>query len=90
MATPGSRSSSSPQRLGDPAHRPVALATGQAGDVFLCHPFLVHAAQPHHGTTPRFMAQPPLYPAEPLQIERADGDYSAVERAIRLGLGRPA
>ncbi|MEU4425200.1 phytanoyl-CoA dioxygenase family protein [Actinoplanes sp. NPDC024001] len=45
------------------AHRPVALATGRAGDVFLCHPFLVHAAQPHHGTRPRFMAQPPLYPA---------------------------
>lgn len=26
------------------AHRPTVLATGQAGDVFLCHPFLVHAA----------------------------------------------
>jgi len=23
------------------AHRPTAVATGQAGDVFLCHPFLV-------------------------------------------------
>ncbi|WP_243713205.1 phytanoyl-CoA dioxygenase family protein, partial [Actinomadura sp. 6K520] len=44
-------------------HRPVALATGQAGDVYLCHPFLVHAAQPHHGTEPRFMAQPPLLPS---------------------------
>ncbi|MBR7834475.1 phytanoyl-CoA dioxygenase, partial [Actinospica durhamensis] len=27
-------------------HLPVALATGHPGDVYLCHPFLVHAAQP--------------------------------------------
>lgn len=40
----------------------VALATGAAGTVYLCHPFLVHAAQPHRGTRPRFMAQPPLLP----------------------------
>lgn len=38
------------------------LATGDAGDVYLCHPFLVHAAQPHRGTRPRFMAQPALLP----------------------------
>ena len=31
-----------------------ALATGSAGTVYLCHPFLVHAAQDHHGTTPKF------------------------------------
>jgi hypothetical protein len=40
----------------------VALATGSAGTVFLCHPFLVHAAQHHRGARPRFMAQPPLLP----------------------------
>ncbi len=38
------------------------LATGPAGTVYLCHPFIVHAAQPHRGTEPRFMAQPPLIP----------------------------
>lgn len=38
------------------------LATGEAGTVYLCHPFLVHAAQPHRGTRARFMAQPPLRP----------------------------
>ncbi|MCU1615363.1 MAG: hypothetical protein JWO98_2903 [Frankiales bacterium] len=31
------------------ARRPVALATGSTGDVYLCHPFLVHAAQPTEG-----------------------------------------
>ena len=38
------------------------LATGRAGTVYLCHPFLVHRAQPHRGKRPRFMAQPPLLP----------------------------
>lgn len=61
-------------------HRPVALATGRAGDVYLCHPFLVHAAQPHRGTEPKFMAQPPLLPAGPLRED------SPVAAAIRRGL----
>jgi len=68
------------------AHRPEVLATGSPGTVYLCHPFLVHAAQPHHGTEPRFMAQPPLLPREPLRLDRADGDYSPVEIAIRQAL----
>jgi hypothetical protein len=68
------------------AHRPEVLATGSPGTVYLCHPFLVHAAQPHHGTVPRFMAQPPLLPRQPLRLERPDGDYSPVEIAIRQAL----
>lgn len=76
------------QRLDTTASRPVALAQGEAGTVFLCHPFLVHAAQPHRGTQPRFLAQPPLLPAQPLQLHRDDGAYSPVELAIRRGLGR--
>jgi hypothetical protein len=64
------------------------LATGDAGTVYLCHPFLVHAGQQHHGSTVRFLAQPPLHPAEPLCLDRADGDYSPVEIAIRLALQR--
>jgi hypothetical protein len=71
------------------AGRKEVLATGKAGTVYLCHPFLVHAAQPHHGETPRFMAQPPLYPAQEFQLERWDGAYSPVERAIRKGMGFP-
>jgi hypothetical protein len=64
------------------AGRREALATGPAGTVYLCHPFLVHAAQPHRGTHPRFMAQPPLLPSEPLTIEGP----SPVERAIAAAL----
>jgi hypothetical protein len=61
-------------------------ATGSAGTVYLCHPFLVHAAQHHRGKTPRFLAQPPLLPRVPFELERIDGDYSLVERAILFGL----
>ncbi|MFG2696790.1 phytanoyl-CoA dioxygenase family protein [Kitasatospora sp. NPDC048407] len=71
----------------DHPERKTALATGRAGDVYLCHPFLIHAAQPHHGTEPRFLAQPALLSTEDLALERADGAYSPVERAVRLGLG---
>jgi hypothetical protein len=66
--------------------RPLALATGDAGTVYLCHPFLVHAAQMHRGAVARFLAQPPLHPAEPLRLHREDGAYSPVEIAIRRAL----
>lgn len=65
---------------------PEAPATGEAGTVYLCHPFLVHAAQRHRGTSPRFLAQPPLHSEQPLELHRKDGDYSPVEMAIRLAL----
>jgi len=65
---------------------PEIAATGEAGTAYLCHPFLIHSAQPHRGRAPRFMAQPPLFPIEPIALHRDGGGYSAVERAIRLGL----
>ena len=71
--------------------RPEALATSEAGTVYLCHPLLVHAAQLNRGTTPRFMAQPPLHPAEPFRLEREDGNYSPVDPCMEAffssGLG---
>ncbi|WP_067170155.1 phytanoyl-CoA dioxygenase family protein [Microtetraspora niveoalba] len=48
------------------AHRPEALATGLPGDAFICHPLLVHAAQRHRGTRPRFMSQIPMFLTTPL------------------------
>ena len=62
------------------AQLPTAAATGQAGDVFLCHPFLVHAATwPHRGKGPRMVAQPAvsLHGQFPLTAP-----LSPVERAI--------
>ena len=67
---------------------PVASVTGAAGDVYLCHPFLVHSATwPHRGTAPRFMAQPALVSVEPFEYERDSGRYSPLEIAGRIGLG---
>jgi Phytanoyl-CoA dioxygenase (PhyH) len=68
------------------ADLPEAMAVGEAGTAYLCHPFLVHAAQPHRGTRPRFMAQPPLLPAQPLRLAGDDRAYSPVEQAIRMAL----
>ena len=42
-----------------PVEGPVVNATGEAGDVYLCHPFMVHAATwPHRGSEPRYVSQP--------------------------------
>lgn len=71
------------------SHCPEILATGMAGTVYLCHPFLVHAAQSHRGTQPRFLAQPPLLPSEPFLLDREDSAYSPVELAIRKALASP-
>jgi len=68
-------------------HRPVELVTGRLGDVYLCHPFLVHAAQAHHGSVPRFMAQPPLEPVGDIDLD-ADPP-SPVAQAILAGLEQP-
>ncbi len=63
--------------------RTVVTATGQAGTVYLCHPFMVHAAQPHHGTVPRFLAQPPLLVPAGFDLLAADGELPPVAAAIR-------
>jgi hypothetical protein len=67
---------------------PEALATGGPGTVYLCHPFLIHSAQPHYGTRPRIIAQPPLMPRGELGLERQDSAFSPVEIAIREALAQ--
>ncbi len=46
--------------------RPVSHATGEPGDVYVVHPFTVHAADEHRGREPRFMAQSPVMLASPV------------------------
>lgn|SRR5690606_14361391 len=75
--------------FGGSAKREEATVVGEAGTVYLCHPFLVHAAQAHRGSAPRFMAQPPLLPREPISLDRAGRDYSPVEQAIVNAISRP-
>lgn len=71
-------------RLEQLPERKEVYATGKAGTVYLCHPFLVHSAQPHRGAHPKLMAQPPLLLRGGLFV--SDTGHSPVEQAILLGL----
>ena len=73
-------------RLNGLPEREEVYATGKAGTVYLCHPFLVHSAQAHKGSTPKFMAQPPLLLRNELNIADSEMDYTPVEMAIRLAI----
>lgn len=66
---------------------PETLATGTPGTVYLCHPFLVHAAQRHLGNNPKFMAQPPLMLKTPFELKNKPEDTYPVERAILEAIG---
>jgi len=70
---------------GDPG-RGETLATGPAGTVYLCHPFLVHAAQAHRGATPRSWRSRPC--------SRMTGPTAALSRTpgspLRSGKSDPA
>lgn len=65
-------------------HCPEVRAVGPAGTVYLCHPFLVHAAQINRGHAPRFLAQPPLYPKVPFDIHHPQFPVeTAIQQALR-------
>jgi hypothetical protein len=64
--------------------RDVVLATGEPGDVYLCHPFLMHAAQLHSGSSPRVIAQPGVVAAKPYDLEPGGPPVQeAIVRALR-------
>jgi hypothetical protein len=72
--------------LPDPAGT-VVSATGLAGDVYLCHPFLVHAASwPHLGSWPRLIAQPPITLEGGLRLQNAEQKLSPVALTVRRAL----
>jgi len=71
---------------------PIEHAVGPAGTVYLCHPFLVHAANwPHTGVGPRLVGQPAIHHPEGEWLGgfdyEADPD-SPVKRAVRLSLAQ--
>ena len=62
-------------------------ATGEIGDVYLMHPYLLHASSENALRLPRLITNPPVHLKEPMNFNRPDGDYSLVEQAILRGLG---
>lgn len=62
--------------------------TGRAGDVVLCHPFMIHAPSPKTKSHVRLLTNPVISLLDPMQFDRADpADFSPVERSILRGLG---
>lgn len=63
-------------------------ATGRAGDVFLMHPFLLHAASRNTKRNQRIITNPVAQLGAPMRFNRANpDDQSLVERAVLRGLG---
>jgi hypothetical protein len=66
----------------------VVEMTASPGDVFLCHPFLYHAASLNHLRVPRFLCNRTTPLKEPMNFNRATGEYSVVERSIRQAVAQ--
>jgi len=62
-------------------------ATAKAGDVFLLHPFLLHAASQNPLRLIRIITNPPVRSAEPFCFNRPDGAYPPVELSVLAALG---
>jgi hypothetical protein len=60
-------------------------ATGELGDVYLLHPFVLHAKAQNVLRVPRYITNPPLTLTEPMRFDRPDP--SLVEQAVLRGLG---
>jgi hypothetical protein len=64
-----------------------AEATGEAGDVYLIHPYVLHASSRNALRLPRLITNPAVHLNEPMNFDRPDGDYSLIEEAVLRGLG---
>lgn len=64
-------------------------ATGEAGDVYLLHPFVLHATAQNVLRRPRAITNPPITLKEPMRFDRDKlEDHSLVERAVLHHLGQ--
>lgn len=66
-------------------------ATGNIGDVYLMHPFMLHSASTNSLGIPRIITNPRVALKVPFSFHRTDGTaYSIVERCTIKALGRDA
>jgi len=61
--------------------------TGEAGDVVLLHPYVLHATSQNVLGVARFIFNPPLTLRQPMNFDRDAKEYSLVEQAVLRGLG---
>ena len=64
-----------------------AELTGEAGDMALVHPYMLHRPCPNPSPRPRFIANAALVLEAPMRFHRPAADYSLVELAVLRGLG---
>lgn len=66
----------------------IVETTGEIGDVYLLHPFMVHSHSLNASNSARFIINPPVKLAQPMQFARASAsEHSPVERAVLRALG---
>ena len=63
-------------------------AVGQAGDVYLMHGFMLHTTSRNPQRKLRCISNDIFSLKEPLQLNRADGNYSLVEQGVLRGLNK--
>ena len=62
--------------------------TGRIGDVFLLHPFILHAKAQNVRRLPRLITNPPIHLTEPMRFDREDpAEHSLVEQSVLRALG---
>jgi hypothetical protein len=62
--------------------------TGEVGDVYLLHPFMLHTHSLNASNRARFIVNPPVKLREPMRLSRElPEEHSPVERAILRSLG---
>ncbi len=52
---------------------------GKAGDLYLIHPYMLHASSANHSSRPRVMSNPPVVLKEPLRLDRKQANLSLLE-----------
>lgn len=64
--------------------------TGEVGDVFLLHPFMLHTSSENRLGLPRIITNPPVMLKAPFNYNRRDpNDFTLVEQKTLRALGRP-
>lgn len=77
------------KRVNDYGQRNVSRVVGKAGDIVVLHPFMNHTTGVNIGSHTRIMCNVCVSLNEPMNFNRADGDYSPVELAIKRALAEP-